>query len=51
MKGVMHPHLRLSIPRVRWVGGARVQASLSTPIPWRKHGGAGEALQGNGPRR
>lgn len=37
---------RFSIPGVRWVGE---QLRLSTPVPWRKQGRAGEALQGNGP--
>lgn len=36
VEGMMHPHLRLSIPRVRWVGETGMQVSLSTPIPWRK---------------
>lgn len=44
VEGVRHPCLRLSIPTVSWAGGAGVQVSLSTPIPWRKHSGAGEAL-------
>lgn len=41
--------LRFSIPRVKWLGDVGVQLRLSTPVPWRKQDGAGEALQGNGP--
>ena len=49
VEGTMQQHVRLGIPRVRRLGGAGVQLRPSTPVPWRKQGGAGEALQGNGP--
>lgn len=43
VKGVASPHRRLSIPRVRWVGEARVQVRLSgRPHPFRRENRVGQ---------